>query len=169
MAAPASGDADAPGAVDRPVPVAGYEVSAGGLLRTSGLGSCLGIALHDPAAAVGGLVHPMLPTRDGADRTPARYVDTGVERLLDAVVAAGADRGRIVARMAGGATVVSFNWGDEDAVGERNAAAAEAVLEDAGVAVVGRDLGGDNGRSMRFDTATGELTVERTDGVTTVL
>jgi chemotaxis protein CheD len=160
---------EAPGAVDRSVSVADSAVSAGGTLRTSGLGSCLGIALHDPVAGIGGLVHPMLPSQDDGKRTAARYVDAGVADLLDRLVAAGADRERVVARVAGGAAVVEFDWADGDAVGARNVAAAERVLSDAAIEVVGTETGGEHGRSVRFDTASGELTVERTDGVRTVL
>lgn len=169
MALPVSDDA--PGDVDVSVSVADSGVSAGGCLRTSGLGSCLGIALHDPAAGVGGLLHPMLPFRGDDSRRRERYVDSGIEVVLDELEAAGADRTRIVARVVGGAAVVEFGWSNDDSgsIGQRNVAAAETVLGEAGIDIVGREVGGEHGRSMRFDTATGEVTVERTDGERTVL
>jgi chemotaxis protein CheD len=169
MSVPASDDA--PGAADLSVSVADSGVSAGGCLRTSGLGSCLGIALHDPAAGIGGLLHPMLPFREDETRRRERYVDSGIARLLDELVDIGADRERLVARVVGGAAVVEFGWNDDDggSIGQRNVAAAEEVLAEAGIDIVGREVGGEHGRSMRFDTATGELTVERTDGERTVL
>ncbi len=160
-----------PGAADIAVSVADSGVSAGGCLRTSGLGSCLGVALHDPAAGIGGLLHPMLPFRDGDARCRERYVDSGIEALLERLADSGADRDRLVARVTGGAAVVEFGWNDEDggSIGEQNVAAAEAVLGEAGVDIVGREVGGNNGRSMRFDTDTGEVVVERTDGELTRL
>ena len=47
------------------VSVADYAVSSEGVLTTSGLGSCLGIAIYDPGRKIASLVHPMLPPRNG--------------------------------------------------------------------------------------------------------
>lgn len=132
-------------------------------LTTSGLGSCLGVAVHDTGTPVGGLVHPMLPEHDAvAGGAPEKFVDTGVTELVEDVVAAGADRDRLVAKLAGGARMLSFS---EDDIGGRNVAAAETILGDLGVPLVARRVGGDQGRSVRLDTETGTLTVRRGDEV----
>jgi chemotaxis protein CheD len=169
MAVPVSDDA--PGDADVSVSVADSGVSAGGCLRTSGLGSCLGVALYDPEAGVGALLHPMLPFREDETRRRERYVDSGIAEVLGQLEATGADRDRIVARVVGGAAVVEFGWNEDDggSIGQRNVAAAEEVLDEAGIDIVGREVGGEHGRSMRFDTVSGEVTVERTDGERTVL
>lgn len=161
----------APGTDQIKVSVADYGISAAETLRTSGLGSCLGIALHDPEAGLGGLVHPMRPYRDGENRAPSRYVDSGVELLVDELAARGADPTRLEARVTGGATVVEFEWGDggDTPVGPRNVAAVERVLATADIDVVAMETGGKYGRSMQFDPGTGRVTVQRTDGTTTVL
>jgi chemotaxis protein CheD len=44
------------------VKVADYAVAAEGTIATIGLGSCVAIALYDPAAHVGGLAHVLLPS-----------------------------------------------------------------------------------------------------------
>jgi chemotaxis protein CheD len=153
------------------VSVADHGVSDSGVLRTSGLGSCLGIALYDPTVGIGGLVHPMLPHRDGDDRAPARYVDSGVDLLIEELAARGAKRDRLKARVTGGATVVDFEWGGDDAdpIGHRNIAAAKVVLDAADIDIVAAETGGEHGRSMRFDLRTGRVVVERTDESRTVL
>jgi chemotaxis protein CheD len=65
------------------------------------------------------------------------------------------------AKLAGGSDMFEFSSTDES-VGERNVAAVEAELADAGIPVVARDVGGDHGRSLDFDVATGELHVSST-------
>jgi chemotaxis protein CheD len=152
------------------VSIADYAVASGETITTSGLGSCLGIALYDASAGVGGLAHPMLPERsDDARRPPERFVDTGIEALFEALLAAGASRANVEARLTGGAAIVDFDSDDGPSIGDRNIETAHEVLSSKGITVVGEETGGDCGRTMRFDTDTGEVTVERTDGVDTVL
>ncbi|MFB6105669.1 MAG: chemotaxis protein CheD [Halobacteriaceae archaeon] len=131
------------------VGVADYAVATGDVaLTTSGLGSCLGIALYDPETGVAGLEHAMLPrAADSVGGDPAKFVDTGVDALLEEMAAAGADPARVEAKIAGGADMLSFSG---DAVGSRNADAAREVLPDRGVRIVAADVGGSRGRSLSF-------------------
>lgn len=124
-------------------------------LRSSGFGSCVGVALYDLEAGVGGLAHVMLPEAGDPDR-PAKYADTAVPALVDALRERGATDLR--AKLAGGSDMFEFSSTDES-VGERNVAAVEAELGRLGIPVVGRDVGGDHGRSLDLDVATGELLV----------
>ncbi|MFB6251132.1 MAG: chemotaxis protein CheD [Halobellus sp.] len=159
------------------VGVADYAVTESGAeLVTSGLGSCVGIALVDPVAGVAGLAHAMLPAAsDGRSQTDgggpgpsvneAKYVDTAVGGLLREMVAAGADRSRIEARIAGGSAMFEFNAGD-GAVGQRNVTATKAVLAEHGIPIIATDVGGDHGRSLSFDVSSGTLSVRRAHGDT---
>ena len=56
------------------------------ILSCLGLGSCLGIALRDAEARIGGLGHPMLPSySEGRNRErPERYVDSSIHLVLRA-------------------------------------------------------------------------------------
>ena len=160
------------------VGVAEYAVAAGeSTLVTSGLGSCVGIALADTDAGVGGLAHAMLPSAEGrtsgsesgdGGRSPGKYVDTAVPDLLAAMADRGADRSGIEARLAGGSAMFEFSSAD-GGVGERNVAAAKAVLSERGVPVVATDVGGDHGRSLTLTAGTGELSVRRAHGDTRVI
>ena len=154
------------------VGVADYAVAAGhATLVTSGLGSCVGIALADADAEVAGLAHAMLPSAEARDpdsddgRQTGKYVDTAVPDLLDEMVDRGADRSRIEARLAGGSAMFDFSSAD-GGVGERNVAAAEAALEAVAVPIVATDVGGDHGRSLTLDAQTGALSVRRAHGDT---
>ena len=152
------------------VSIADYAVAEEGVLSTSGLGSCLGLAIYDPGHGVGSLLHPMLPYRNGDDsRPPERFVDSGIDAVVEALLADGADRSSLRAKMTGGAAVVDFGTDDGESIGDRNVAAARETFADRDIEVVGEEVGGDCGRTMRVDAATGSVTVNRTDGVETEL
>lgn len=158
------------GSTDRiKVSVADYAVSSGAVLTTSGLGSCLGIAICDLGRGIGSLVHPMLPHRNGDEsRPPERFVDSGIELLVEELLAAGADRSALRAKVTGGAAVIDFG-NDDRPIGDRNIAAARETLAGHGIEIVGEEVGGDCGRTVQVDAGAGVVTVKRTDGVETVL
>ena len=145
------------------VKVADYAVSADhALLATTGLGSCVAVALHDPVARVGGLAHVLLPTaalaRDRSNR--ARFAGTAVPLLLEEMAALGARRERVRAKLAGGACMFAALMPIAGlAMGERNVLAVREALAYAGVPIVGQDVGGDHGRSVFFDTRDGRVLV----------
>lgn len=141
------------------VGVAELDVTSAGVLTTSGLGSCLGIALYDETTGVAGLAHLMLPSAgESTDGTPAKFVDTGIPALLSAMAARGADTDAVTAKLAGGSDMYSFA-GDDPPIGQRNVEAARATLDRLDVPVVAENVGGNHGRSLRFDAANGELLV----------
>lgn len=161
------------------VGVADHAVAhAGSTLVTSGLGSCVGIALTDVDAGVAGLAHAMLPAASAEAEAGARgddthsdvwkYVDTAVPALAREVVDAGADRARIEARVAGGSAMFEFE-SSAGAVGERNVAATREALEAHSIPLVATDVGGDYGRSLRLDVETAELSIRRAHGETHVI
>jgi len=142
----------------------------GAVLVTSGLGSCLGVALSDPSAGVGGLLHAMLPAADDRPGAPEKFVVDGIDATIAAMVDAGGDPDELRAKIAGAAEMIEFNAnGADGSVGSRNVAAAEAALSERGIPVDGADTGGDRGRSLRFDTATGALHVSYAGGETILL
>ena len=57
-------------------------------ITTLGLGSCIGIAIRDPATGIGGLVHIMLPdsTEIRNNENRLKFADTGIEDLVKEVV-----------------------------------------------------------------------------------
>ncbi|WP_435126218.1 chemotaxis protein CheD [Halobaculum sp. D14] len=142
----------------------------GAVLVTSGLGSCLGVTLYHPRTETGGLLHAMLPAAADRPGPETKFVAEGVGLLVDELVDAGAARGELRAKLVGGAAILNLDLGDDaGSIGERNVAAAEAVLERLDVPVVADDTGGDRGRSIQFDTASGDLRISYADGSQLVL
>lgn len=133
----------------------------GDVLVAYGLGSCLGIGLYDPAARVAGLLHAVLPERvNGADPLTAKYVDSGIAGLLAQLKEAGAERGRLIVRFAGGANMlVAPGFKQTLNIGGRNLAAALAVFAQLNLKIKAQDVGGHAGRTVRLYVADGRMTV----------
>lgn len=140
------------------------------VLETSGLGSCVGVCLYDGEGR-GGLAHCMLPAADdagdGASYKPAKYVDTGIEALVADLVGAGAAPADLRAKIAGGSDMLGLS--DGPTVGERNVAAARSELNARGIRIVAAETGGGQGRSLGFETDTGDLRVTAAEGSTNIL
>lgn len=118
----------------------------------------VGIAVYDHPGGVGGLLHAMLPrAEDGTNGAPAKYVDAGVEALVAELVAEGASKGDLGAKVAGGSDMLDFSG---DSIGSRNVQAARETLDRVGVPLLAEDAGGDQGRSLRFSLAEGVLEVK---------
>ena len=106
------------------------------MITTLGLGSCIGIALYDPVTKIGGLAHIMLPdsTQMRNNTNIAKFADTGIEELVKRMVAAGASKSRLVAKIAGGAKMFEVSGLSAIGnVGERNALASKAKLKQMGI------------------------------------
>lgn len=143
------------------VPMGALAVSRNGApLTIRGLGSCIALAFHDPESRIGGLAHTVIPRPLPRElRGPAWATSEAPARLLDAMIAAGASRERVHARIAGGASMFtaarrSFN------VGAENARAVEAALTDLGIPLLSRRVGGHWSRNVSLDPATGRFVVE---------
>jgi chemotaxis protein CheD len=142
------------------VGIAEYEVTTdGAVLTTSGLGSCIGVAIHDPSVPVAGLLHVMLPTADDMDGNPAKFADTGVETLIEALESEGGNPQNMEAKIAGGSDMLDFSESGSG-IGQRNAEQVRETLDEYGVSLVGEDVGGDHGRSLRLEGVSGDLIVK---------
>ena len=132
-------------------------------ITTLGLGSCIGIALLDPVTKIGGLAHIMLPdsTKMKNNSNIAKFADTGIEELLKKVIAAGASKTRLVAKIAGGAKMFEVSGlSDVGNIGARNAEAAKAKLKQLGIRLVAEDTGLNYGRTVELHCDTGEFYIK---------
>lgn len=134
-----------------------------GILKTTGLGSCVGLTLYDPHAKVAGMAHVMLPTSEIAKEgqiNQAKYADTAIPLLIQRMVALGAAVSRMESKMAGGAQMFAFSSAkDTMRIGPRNVESCKAVLEQFRIPLKGEDTGGSYGRTIEFDSATGIMLI----------
>ncbi|BCN31508.1 chemotaxis protein CheD [Anaeromicropila herbilytica] len=132
-------------------------------LTTLGLGSCVGIALYDPTTKVSGMVHVMLPdsTKIKKNENIAKFADTGIDALINKMVALGAKRNRLVSKIAGGAQMFAFSSNNDMLrIGERNIEASKLKLKELGIRILAEDTGLNYGRTIEFYSETGQLLIK---------
>ena len=145
------------------VKVADWAAERGdGVIVTLGLGSCVAIMLHDAGSHAGAMAHVLLPStslaRDISNH--AKFPDTAVPFLVDKLKRLGADPRRLVAKLAGGASMFSqLVTPGTIQMGERNVLAARSVLRSAGIPIARESVGGERGRSIRFYVDDGRVEV----------
>ena len=151
------------------------------VLVTYSLGSCVGVALYDPVACVGGMVHCMLPLSKidpaKARTNPCMFVDTGVPALIRAVLdmdvqagnACGTARkacacgstavaSRLIAKVAGAASLLdgqgTFN------IGERNYIVLRQILWENHIQVAAEETGGTIARTLYLYMSSGRTMIK---------
>ncbi|MFC5401960.1 chemotaxis protein CheD [Cohnella soli] len=135
----------------------------GAVIKTTGLGSCVGLTLYDPVLKIGGMAHIMLPSSDIAREGQlniAKYADTAVPELLERLKKKGVSAGRLVAKMAGGAQMFAFmGGGDSMRIGPRNVEATKQMLARYAISLTSEDTGGNYGRTVELSTESGIFTI----------
>ena len=152
---------------ERYVRVAEWALERQAVIVTLGLGSCVAIMLHDPEACIGAMAHVLLPSHSLArDQTnPAKFPETAVPFLVQCRLAAGANRHRLVAKLAGGASMFAqLMTPGTVQMGERNIAASRAALREAAIPIIGEAVGGERGRSVRFWPQNGRVETRTVGG-----
>ena len=133
------------------------------VLATLGLGSCIGICLYDPVSKVSGMAHIMLPSSKTIKNNSnvAKFADTGVVQLIKEMESVGANKKRLVGKIAGGAQMFSFSSGsDVMKIGERNAVAVREILGEFKIPIQADETGGNYGRTIEFYSVTGKLLIK---------
>ena len=131
-------------------------------ITTLGLGSCVGIAVRDPVTKIGGLAHIMLPdsTEIKNNTNIPKFADTGIEELIKQIVAKGASRSRLVAKIAGGAQMFAFQTANNAMrVGDRNVQATLKKLKEMNIPVLAQDTGDSYGRTVIFYPENGNFVI----------
>jgi chemotaxis protein CheD len=163
----------APAKPETIVKVADWAADKGDMiLVTLGLGSCVAIMLHDPKVAAGGMAHVLLPSKSLArdQHNPAKFPETAVPLLVERLRVLGADPRRLVAKLAGGASMFSqLMTPGTVQMGERNIAASRNALRDAGIPIVREAVGGERGRTVRFTLSDGAVEVRSVGAETYVI
>lgn len=131
-------------------------------ITTLGLGSCVGIAVRDTSNKIGGLAHIMLPDSNAiknAQQNVAKFADTGVAELINQMEKLGARRSRMVAKIAGGATMFLFQGSGAAVgqVGDRNVSAVKAKLKELRIPIIAEDTGANYGRTVVFYPESGDF------------
>lgn len=127
-------------------------------IRTSGLGSCVGVVVYDQQREIAGLAHIMLPDSrlaKDSNLNIAKYADTAVKDLVTRLIQNGARTYSLKAKIAGGAQMFQFSSGsDIMRIGPRNVEAVKSELSALKISIVAEDVGGNSGRTIEFNPQT---------------
>jgi chemotaxis protein CheD len=131
-------------------------------LITYSLGSCIGVAIYDPAVKVGGILHFMLPDSkidvEKARKNPWMFADTGVPLFFKEAYALGAEKARMHVKIAGGSQIMDesgfFN------IGKRNYTALRKIFWMNNVLIHAEEIGGSVNRTVSMELSTGKVWVK---------
>ena len=103
-------------------------------LKTTGLGSCVGIVLYDKKSKIGGMAHIMLPSSKMVsigEINEAKYADTAIPAMLAEMIKKGADKNYIIAKLAGGSQMFQFKTANDlMRIGPRNVESSREILNE---------------------------------------
>lgn len=120
------------------------------------LGSCVAITLWHPKRKFGCICHYILPTGVAKKGEGGRYGDTAFTMMQMELARQGVRLSECVAKVFGGGRMFSNDSSVQD-IGERNIVQARLLLEQAGLAITGQNVGGDGYRRLYFDVANGDV------------
>ena len=128
------------------------------VLISYSLGSCIGIAIYDPVAKVGGLLHFMLPEskldEGKAQKNPFMFADTGIPALFEALCDMGAVKERMKVIVTGGAQVLDQKGFLN--IGKRNQIAVKELLSKYKAEIDYEEVGGNVNRTIKLLIKNGE-------------
>ena len=136
------------------------------VLVTYALGSCIAVVIYDPLVKVGGLLHFMLPDSsldaNKARENPGMFADTGVKLLFKSCYTLGAEKKRIITKVAGGASILDNT--NYFRIGEKNIMALRKIFWKNDVFIDCEDTGKNYNRTVRLDIADGKVHVKSSNG-----
>ena len=137
--------------------------SAPNVLVTYALGSCVGICLYDSFLKIAGLAHIMLPcdnNKNAADNK-YKYADICIPMMLNEMIKLGCNKGRLVAKIVGGASMFQVSGDNEIGnIGNRNVESTKNVLKSLRIPIIAEDTGSNYGRTVWFNSNTGAVEVK---------
>ena len=129
------------------------------------LGTCVGVALFDKIAKVGGLIHIILPEPPSESSVdfPEKYASTGLPLLINKLLNLGASRENLKATIAGGALVGPISNLDINLdLGGRSADIAQAILKANSIKILKSETGGFFMSTLNLNMRNGETSIEPT-------
>ncbi|MFQ5431684.1 MAG: response regulator [Nitrospinota bacterium] len=119
------------------------------------LGSCVAVCLYNKKIKAGGLNHYMLPTGE-KEEMKGKYGDYATGKLIEMMLRLDPNIRNLEAYLYGGAAVVG-HLSTGAGIGIKNIEMAETMLKKYGIRITSREVGGENGRKIFFDSESGEV------------
>ncbi|HEU20384.1 MAG TPA: chemotaxis protein CheD [Deltaproteobacteria bacterium] len=137
------------------------------MIVTYALGSCIAVVVYDPRAKVGGMLHFMLAEssidKKKAMDNPAMFADTGIPLLFKSCYQMGAEKKRMIVKVAGGASIL------DDAnffrIGQKNITAVRKIFWKNNVLITSEDTGQNFNRTVELHMTDGRVIVRNAGGL----
>jgi two-component system chemotaxis response regulator CheB len=123
------------------------------------LGSCVSVCVFNKAQGFGGMNHFLLPTGTGKEML-GKFGDHATGKLVETMLKADRNVKNLTAKVYGGGSVAGHLDSGAD-IGRQNIEMAVQVLQEKGIEIVHRDVGGDFGRKIYFDNTSGDVEVRQ--------
>jgi chemotaxis protein CheD len=123
------------------------------------LGSCIGLALYHSMRQLAAVAHIVLPKGHQPGDPPGKFAVTAIPHMLELLGDSGARRAALTAKIAGGARMFAASGPMQ--IGDANYEMVCQLLNELRIPIIGCDVGGEKGRRMFVDAATGDVRVER--------
>ncbi len=94
---------------------------------------------------------------NSAEAGDTKYTDTAIDEMLKRLEAQGSKRGRLEAKIVGGANMFTSFVSD---IGRENVLSAKENLKEKDISIVGECVGGSQGRSVEFSVSSGIVSVK---------
>jgi len=137
------------------------------VLITYALGSCIAVAVYDPVAIVGGMIHFMLPDssldKKKAEEKPAMFADTGIPLLFKACYKLGAEKNRMKVKVIGGASILNDDLYFR--IGQKNITAVRRIFWKNNVLIDAEDTGENYNRTVRMQMKDGKCFIRSSGGL----
>ncbi len=124
------------------------------LIISTVLGSCVSVCLWDKVNKFGGMNHFIYPRR-GKEEISTKFGDVACPYLFRMMADCGSRLENLAIHVVGGAQNPKLN----SSIGKDNADIVQQYLKKIGLVPASVDVGGQYGRKVAFNTATGEVIV----------
>lgn len=126
------------------------------------IGSGVSVCIYDKKIQIGGMNHFQLPYMATKGKTTALYGNIATIALIKMMLAHGSKRKHLEAQIFGGAYNPKKN--DKD-IGRENIKIARNILLKSKISIISKDVGGEKGRKVVFNTDTNEIAVLKVDSL----
>jgi chemotaxis protein CheD len=120
------------------------------------LGSCIAVCLYDQRLRTGGMNHYMMPMWNDNGLASPKFGNIAIDDLVQKMIAMGSQKKDLIAKIFGGASQYEYD-NHIIAIGEKNIRIAESMLSSHRISIVAQSVGGEQGRKIIFNTATGQV------------
>jgi len=120
------------------------------------LGSCVAVCIYDTLLGFGGINHYMLPFWNGQGLASPKFGNIAIHKLIEKMQSLGSQQRNMIAKVFGGGNIIEASTA-QFMIGDRNILVAKDTLRELQIQIISQSLGGNLGRKIQFNTATGEV------------